>query len=66
MRTSLVASPVVSAGEILASLLMFAIVYALMFALWLFLLGRAIGKGPEQLEGESPARVSGDLAGVAR
>jgi len=61
MRTARVASPSVSAGEILASLLMFAIVYALMFALWLFLLGKAIGKGPEPVGGQPPsgAEVTG-------
>jgi cytochrome d ubiquinol oxidase subunit I len=64
MRTSLVASPAVSAGEILASLIMFAIVYSLMFVLWLFLLGKAIRKGPDPLEGESPSRVAGDQAEV--
>jgi cytochrome d ubiquinol oxidase subunit I len=46
MRTAKAASPAVSAGEILASLIMFAVVYAVMFVLWLFLLGKAIGKGP--------------------
>jgi cytochrome d ubiquinol oxidase subunit I len=61
MRTAKVASPSVSAGEILASLVMFAIVYALMFTLWLFLLGRAIGKGPEPVGGQPPsgAEVTG-------
>jgi cytochrome d ubiquinol oxidase subunit I len=61
MRTAKVASPSVSAGEILASLFMFAILYALMFALWLFLLGKAIGKGPEPAGGQpaSGAEVVG-------
>ncbi len=53
MRTAKVASPSVSAGEILASLIMFAVVYSLMFVLWIFLLGKAIGKGPEPA-GEQP------------
>jgi cytochrome d ubiquinol oxidase subunit I len=64
MRTARVASPVVSAGEILASLFMFVIVYALMFALWLFLLGKAIGRGPDSVGGESPVGVVGDEAEV--
>jgi cytochrome d ubiquinol oxidase subunit I len=64
MRTALVASPVVSAGEILASLIMFVIVYALMFVLWLFLLGKAITKGPDPLGGESPSPLAGDPAEV--
>jgi cytochrome d ubiquinol oxidase subunit I len=57
MRTARVASPAVSAGEVLASLLMFAIVYASMFALWLFLLGRAVAKGPRPVG--SQAEVTG-------
>jgi cytochrome d ubiquinol oxidase subunit I len=64
MRTALVASPSVSAGEILASLIMFVIVYSMMFVLWLFLLGKAIRKGPEPLGGESTARLAGDQAEV--
>jgi cytochrome d ubiquinol oxidase subunit I len=61
MRTAKVASPSVSAGEILASLIMFAVVYALMFALWLYLLGKAIRKGPEPVGGQLPsgAEVTG-------
>ncbi|MBN1570241.1 MAG: cytochrome ubiquinol oxidase subunit I [Acidobacteria bacterium] len=46
MRTALVASPTVSAGEILFSLVMFSLLYLLMFLLWIFLLGRTIRKGP--------------------
>ena len=46
MRTALVASPSVSAGEILASLVMFVVVYSLMFALWLFLIRKAVRQGP--------------------
>jgi cytochrome d ubiquinol oxidase subunit I len=47
MRTALVASPSVSAGEILASLVMFVVVYSLMFALWLFLIRKAVRQGPQ-------------------
>lgn len=65
MRTASVASPSVSAGEILASLIMFVVVYSLMFALWLFLLRKAVRKGPEPVGDEPPSRPSGDEAGVA-
>lgn len=47
MRTARAVSPVVSAGEILASLMMFVILYAMMFALWVFLIAKAVRKGPE-------------------
>jgi cytochrome d ubiquinol oxidase subunit I len=59
MRTALVASPSVSAGEILASLAMFVIVYASMFALWLFLIGKVVGKGPDPVGGGSPLQARG-------
>ena len=64
MRTALVASPVVSAGEILASLIMFVIVYALMFVLWLHLIRKAVIKGPDPLEVESPVGVVANEAEV--
>jgi cytochrome d ubiquinol oxidase subunit I len=56
MRTANVASPSVSAGEILASLTMFAILYSLMFVLWVYLLGKAIRKGPQPLGEPSGGR----------
>ena len=50
MKTAEAISPSVSAGEILASIIMFSIIYALLFALWIHLLRRAIRKGPEVAE----------------
>jgi cytochrome d ubiquinol oxidase subunit I len=47
MRTSDAVSPSVSAGEILFSLVLFGIIYALLFVLWIHLLRRAIQKGPD-------------------
>lgn len=46
MRTSEGISPVVSSSQIVASIVMFSLVYALLFALFLFLLNRKIQKGP--------------------
>jgi len=46
MRTADATSPVVSAGEILASIIVFSLVYLLLGALWLFLLRREILTGP--------------------
>ncbi|MCP4602978.1 MAG: cytochrome ubiquinol oxidase subunit I [Proteobacteria bacterium] len=48
MRTSDAVSVSVSAGEILASIIMFTIIYSLLFFLWIYLLKRALKKGPEQ------------------
>lgn len=47
MRTAEAVSKNVTAGEILFSLIMFSLIYAMLFALWIHLLRRAIRKGPE-------------------
>jgi hypothetical protein len=44
---------------------MFAIVYALMFALWLFLIGKVVGKGLDPVGGGAPVRSTGNRAEVA-
>ncbi len=46
LRTSDAFSPSVSRGEVLTSLTMFLVVYALLFALFIFLLDRKIKTGP--------------------
>ncbi len=51
MRTSDATSPVVSAPEILASIIILGLLYALIGALWLFLVRREIIRGP------APSRV---------
>ncbi len=48
MRTSDATSPVVSAPEILFSILLFGAIYLLLGGLWLFLVRRAILVGPDQ------------------
>ena len=60
MRTVDATSPVVSAPEILFSILLFGALYLALGALWLFLVGRTIAIGPVQepvpeLEGPAPA-----------
>jgi cytochrome d ubiquinol oxidase subunit I len=65
MRTARAVSPSVSAGEILASLIMFVILYALMFALWLFLIARVVGKGPQSAGRQPPMEAEGAGAEVA-
>ena len=47
MRTDQAFSTAVSAGEILASLVMFSVIYTLLFCVWIFLLRRKLLKGPE-------------------
>jgi cytochrome d ubiquinol oxidase subunit I len=61
MRTDQAFSTVVPAGQILASIGLFAIVYALLFCVWIFLLRRKLESGPESeipidtVEEEAPA-----------
>jgi cytochrome bd ubiquinol oxidase subunit I len=43
-------SPVLSAGEVVASLGMFVVLYALLLVLFLYLLNAKIQHGPEPLE----------------
>ena len=48
MKTSDATSPVVSAPEILFSILLFGAIYLLLGGLWLFLMRRAVSEGPVQ------------------
>ena len=47
LRTADGVSEVVTAGQVFGSIIMFGLVYVLLFALWVFLLDRAIRKGPD-------------------
>jgi cytochrome bd ubiquinol oxidase subunit I len=46
MKTRDAVSTVVPAEQILASIIMFSLVYSLLLALWLFILGRKVAAGP--------------------
>lgn len=50
LRTSHAVSASVSAGEVLASILIFSAIYSLLFGLWIYLLRRQFDKGPEPVE----------------
>jgi cytochrome d ubiquinol oxidase subunit I len=52
MRTKDAVSAAVPAGQILASIILFSLIYSLLFGVWLFLLGRLIDKGPQPLQEE--------------
>jgi cytochrome d ubiquinol oxidase subunit I len=51
LRTSEATSPTVPAAQILFSIIAFALIYSLLFAVWVFLLKREIVHGPEEEEG---------------
>jgi len=50
LRTADASSPILSASDVLASLITFALLYLLLGALFLFLLDRMIRQGPEPVE----------------
>ena len=52
LKTSDALSAAVKANDILASLIMFTLVYATLFVLFLYMLNRKIKKGPEQHQTE--------------
>jgi len=47
LRTADALSPVVQAGQVLGSIVMFGIIYALLFAVWLMVTDHKIKEGPE-------------------
>jgi hypothetical protein len=68
LRTEDGVSEVVTSELVLGSIIMFGLIYALLFALWVFLLDRAIRKGPGPSEAAPAAPTDGDamLAITAR
>ena len=50
LRTADAVSPVLTGTQVLLSLVMFALLYALLFSLFLFLLNGKIQEGPAELE----------------
>ena len=55
MRTADGVSPMISGGQVFLSVLMFVVLYALLFVLFIYLLNEKIQHGPEPLEDEIPA-----------
>ena len=56
LRTSDGLSKVVTANQIAASLILFAIIYALLFAVFIYVLHQKIVHGPEEPAGPPPTR----------
>jgi cytochrome d ubiquinol oxidase subunit I len=54
LRTADAVSPVIRTGDVLASLLMFVAVYAILFILFIYLLNNKIQHGPDPLNEEVP------------
>lgn len=65
LRTSDALSKAVKANQILASLVMFIFLYALLFALFVYLLDKRIKQGPEEAEEAEPmGQIRQDVAEV--
>jgi cytochrome d ubiquinol oxidase subunit I len=62
LRTRDGASAAVSGGQVLGSLALFGLIYAMLFALWIFLLNDKIQKGPD--EEPLPERASAGPRGL--
>jgi cytochrome d ubiquinol oxidase subunit I len=63
LRTSDALSKAVVANQVLGSIIMFIIIYAMLFAVWVFVLDSKIKHGPD--EAAPPATARGGLFGVA-
>ena len=61
MRTSAGASPTVTAWQVAASLALFALIYALLFIAWAWVMTSFVIKGPERVPVELP-RDGGSVA----
>jgi cytochrome d ubiquinol oxidase subunit I len=65
LRTADSVSEVVTATQVWGSIAMFSAIYALLFALWVFLLNRAIQQGPEPLATAAPDSGPGVVGAAA-
>jgi cytochrome d ubiquinol oxidase subunit I len=63
LRTAAAVSEAVGANEVLGSIIMFGFIYALLFVLWVYLLNRAIQRGPEAAD-TAPLPRAGDALGA--
>jgi cytochrome d ubiquinol oxidase subunit I len=61
LKTSHAASPAVGAVEVLGSIVMFSLIYATLFGIWLYLLDAKIKAGPEPAGAEGPSGKHGFL-----
>lgn len=61
LRTSDALSPVVRANQVLGSIIMFGVIYALLFAVWLNVIDHKIKQGPEEIVFQAPESKHGFL-----
>ena len=61
LRTSEALSPVVRANQVMASIVMFGVIYALLFAVWISVVDHKIKQGPEAILFTTPEPKNGFL-----
>ncbi len=66
LRTADALSPSVTAGQVLGSIIMFGLIYATLFGLWLYLLDRKIREGPALVAAGTGGPPEGFLSAAAR
>jgi cytochrome bd ubiquinol oxidase subunit I len=66
LRTADAGSPSLTASQVMGSIVMFGIIYALLFAVWIFLLNDKIQKGPEPVSMPKSALFADALAVASR
>jgi cytochrome d ubiquinol oxidase subunit I len=64
LRTEDGVSEVVTSELVLGSIIMFGLIYTLLFALWVFLLDRAIRQGPVPIESSSTATAGDAMSAI--
>jgi len=65
LRTSEALSKAVVANQVFGSIIMFILIYALLFAVWLFVLDSKIRQGPEEIGPVPSVTARGAILGVA-
>jgi cytochrome d ubiquinol oxidase subunit I len=65
LRTSDALSKSVTANQVLGSIIMFILIYALLFAVWLFVLDSKIKQGPDEVVSVPTATKPRTILGVA-
>jgi cytochrome bd ubiquinol oxidase subunit I len=65
LRTSDALSKAVGANEVLGSIIMFIVIYALLFVVWVYVLDSKIKQGPEEIVTPPAGTTPGGFLGVA-
>ncbi|MGD0058116.1 MAG: cytochrome ubiquinol oxidase subunit I [Verrucomicrobiia bacterium] len=65
LRTSDALSKAVVANQVLGSIIMFVVIYALLFVVWVFVLDSKIKHGPDEIVIRPTATATGGLLGIA-